>query len=199
VGSGLVSKMLPSEREMAMGRCGWAREAFWLSITSMVGAGEGGLTFSMVMSRSRREDRSSEAFSEGWSEDIRGVGVDGGEGERSSMSGLGRGGGVGLGWGGPAATLGSGGRGSWRTAAAGTGMVMMLGSTVGASGAVPSVLSCWKSKGDTGDSQWWEGMCCGGAHSVSFSYSSSLQRRLRLGHWQRPCGLRWRICGWFLL
>lgn len=97
MGSSLVLKMLPSEREMAMGRCGWVWEAFWLSITSMVRAGEGGLMFSMVVSRSRREDRSSKAFSKGWSEDMHRVGVDGGEGERLSMSGLRRGSGVGLG------------------------------------------------------------------------------------------------------
>ena len=78
-----------------MGRWGWG--AWWLYGSSVVGAGEGGLRMSMGMSKSRSEVRSSEGFSEGWRDDMRGVGVDGGDGERSSVGGPGRGGGDGMG------------------------------------------------------------------------------------------------------
>ena len=63
----------------------------------MVGAGGGGLRIFMGMLRSRRDVRSSEGSSEGWRDDICGVGVDGGDGERSSVGGPGRGGGDGAG------------------------------------------------------------------------------------------------------
>jgi hypothetical protein len=64
----------------------------------VVGAGVGGLRISIGMSRLRREVRSLEGSSKGWRDDICRVGVDGGDGERSSVGGPGRGSRDGMGW-----------------------------------------------------------------------------------------------------
>ena len=147
-GRGLESKMSPSERETATWQRGWG--ACWISGCSVVGAGEGGLGVTMGMSRSRSEVRSSEGSSEGRRDDIRGVGVDGGDGERKSVGGPRRGGGDGMGWEWRVGSLRGEGWGSWRMATAGMGMEMMLESREDGEISRPSWLSCWAVRGGTG-------------------------------------------------
>jgi hypothetical protein len=53
----------------------------------VVRAGESGLRFSIRVSGSRSEVRSSEGSSEGWRDNMQGVGMGGGKGEKSSIGG----------------------------------------------------------------------------------------------------------------
>jgi hypothetical protein len=117
----LLAKIFPSERETASGR--WEG-----GFMGGVGARTGGVepVLDVWVFWSRRVVRSSRGSSEGRAEDRRGVGVEGGEGVRSSMGRVGRGGGEGLGSEGWRTRLGGDGRGARRTASAGTGTEMTL-------------------------------------------------------------------------
>jgi len=162
--------MLPSERDMVRGRGGWVKTS---EARSRTGREVGGAF--MGTSGASSEDKSVGA-SEGWADDMRGVGVAGGDGERSSI-GIGRGGGEGLGWSGCDSKAVGG-----RTASTGTGTEIRLLLMVGGRMIMSSRFSWWSAEGTCrvkrtlrgGEGEW--------AYRFSSSYFFSLQLKLPQDH-----------------